>query len=142
MTPTERATRETELAPTPGAVADARRVLRELTGDPEAFGDTANRAELALSEVVTNALTHGRPPVCIRVSVEPGRITVTVRDDGSAPMHLRAAHLDDVHGRGLAIVASVVTAWGWERPPSGGRVVWFTVAEPHAAVYPGLVPCA
>lgn len=138
----ERTTRETELIESPAAVAAARRVLRDLIADAADFGDTTSRAELALSEIVTNALTHGRPPVCLRVSVEPGRITVTVTDTGNAPMHLRAARLGDVHGRGLAIVASVVTAWGWERPPTGGRVVWFTVAEPHAAIHPGLVPCA
>lgn len=139
---TQRRTRETELAETPSAVADARRMLRELMWDGGGRGDTELRAELALSEIVTNALTHGRPPVCLRVSVDPGRVTVTVTDSGVTPMHLRAAHLDDVHGRGLAIVAAVVTAWGWERPPGGGRVVWFTVAEPQASVYRGLVPCA
>ncbi len=138
----DRTMRETELRPTPAAVADARRLLRELAGDELATTDTAARAELALSELVTNALTHGQPPVELRVSVEPGRITATVTDAGAAPMQLRNAHPDDEHGRGLAIVASVVTAWGWERPAHGGRVVWFTVAESQAAVYPGLVPCA
>lgn len=140
---TDRRTRETELDPTPAAAAWARRLLRELAGvgDDEAAADTASRAELALSEVVTNAVTHGRPPVSLRLTVEPGRITATVTDSGRAPMHLRTPRPDDVHGRGLAIVASVATAWGWERPADGRRVVWFTVAEALADGYPGLVPC-
>jgi anti-sigma regulatory factor (Ser/Thr protein kinase) len=39
----------------------------------------------AASEAVANALRHGRPPVVLRLWVQPGRITVTVTDTGPGP---------------------------------------------------------
>eukprot|EP01041_Mallomonas_annulata_P018856 gene18856-37964_t len=42
--------------------------------------------ELAVSEVVTNAIVHGRPPVVVRAWLPPpGGVIVTVRDAGSGP---------------------------------------------------------
>jgi anti-sigma regulatory factor (Ser/Thr protein kinase) len=40
---------------------------------------------LAVSETVGNALRHGRPPVLMRLWVQPNRITVTVTDTGPGP---------------------------------------------------------
>jgi anti-sigma regulatory factor (Ser/Thr protein kinase) len=40
---------------------------------------------LALGEVVTNALTSGRPPVVVRAWVADDRIVVTVQDSGTGP---------------------------------------------------------
>lgn len=40
---------------------------------------------VAVSEVVTNALLHGRPPATLRAWVGPERIVVTVHDLGSGP---------------------------------------------------------
>jgi anti-sigma regulatory factor (Ser/Thr protein kinase) len=46
--------------------------------------DTENLV-LAVSEAVGNALRHGRPPVVMRLWVQPDRITVTVTDTGPGP---------------------------------------------------------
>ncbi|WP_433260796.1 anti-sigma factor RsbA family regulatory protein [Actinosynnema sp. CS-041913] len=40
---------------------------------------------LAVTEVVTNALLHGRPPVHVRLWSDPGRLVVTVHDRGAGP---------------------------------------------------------
>ncbi len=40
---------------------------------------------LAVSEAVTNALEHGRPPVLLRMWTEPGRVVATIGDSGSGP---------------------------------------------------------
>lgn len=42
--------------------------------------------ELAVSEVVTNAIVHGRPPVVVQAWLShPGEVVVTVRDAGPGP---------------------------------------------------------
>jgi anti-sigma regulatory factor (Ser/Thr protein kinase) len=66
------------------SVAAARRVVRAaLEGviDPEQVGD----AELVVSELASNALAHGRPPVALRVWVEPNVIDIDVSDRGDGP---------------------------------------------------------
>jgi anti-sigma regulatory factor (Ser/Thr protein kinase) len=40
---------------------------------------------LSVSEAVSNAIMHGRPPVRLRAWAEPGRIVVTVTDGGLGP---------------------------------------------------------
>ncbi|MFF5229696.1 anti-sigma factor RsbA family regulatory protein [Dactylosporangium sp. NPDC000521] len=60
------------------AIADLQRIA--VLGD-----DDLNGLVMSVSEVVTNALIHGRPPVCMRAWVRPGRIVVTVTDSGPGP---------------------------------------------------------
>ena len=67
--------------PTP---AQARRAVYDADrGDLAA--DEVEDLVVAVSEVVTNALRHGRPPVRLRVWTGPDRIVVEVRDGGSGP---------------------------------------------------------
>jgi anti-sigma regulatory factor (Ser/Thr protein kinase) len=40
---------------------------------------------IGVSEAVTNAQRHGRPPVTVRIWATPGRIVVTVHDTGRGP---------------------------------------------------------
>ena len=49
--------------------------------------DQTSGLELAVSEVVTNAIVHGRPPVVVQVWLpHPGGVVVTVRDAGTGPI--------------------------------------------------------
>jgi anti-sigma regulatory factor (Ser/Thr protein kinase) len=117
-----------ELPPTPVAVAIARQFVSEHgTGlDPDLVED----AELLVSELVTNAIKHGKPSILLRVRSEPPGIGVEVQDAGpenpvmptEEPVH------DQRSGRGLRMVAAVASAWGVRRPADGpGKVVWFTL---------------
>ena len=84
-------------------------------------------AELLTSEVVTNAVLHGRSDVRLRVRASPCRVRVDVGDDNSRrPVRVRAdpGALD---GRGLTIVDLLATAWGVEEAVIG-KAVWFEVA--------------
>ena len=86
-------------------------------------------AELALSEIVTNAVVHGLPPIVVQVLATPDRLRVSVSD--ASPAHPRAdeTRLDATGGRGLAIVAAVAGGWGCEPDPSGpGKRIWFSVS--------------
>lgn len=136
---------EEPLAPGPRGAMQARRwvsaVCAEL-GRPE----LRENAELALSEVVTNAILHGRPPVTVRVRGTRGHPRLEVRDgsvDPPAFPRLERGHdfLDELptFGRGLAIVASSSEAWGAERD-GDGKLVWFVPSpSPPPTPVPGVL---
>lgn len=101
-------------------------------------------AELAVSELVTNALLHGEPPIQVRVRGTREHPRVEVRD-GSQQAPLLPAEEDDdedvllTFGRGLAIVARCSDAWGAEIE-ADGKVVWFAPAVAfHEHLVPGLI---
>ena len=118
------------LAPGPRGAMQARRwvvgVCAEL-GRPE----LRENAELALSEVVTNAILHGSPPVTVRLRGTHSHPRVEVRDGSPDPpafpsVEVGQEFLDELptFGRGLGIVASSSEAWGAEREGEG-KLVWF-----------------
>ncbi|MEV4054822.1 anti-sigma factor RsbA family regulatory protein [Amycolatopsis sp. NPDC049688] len=65
---------------------------------------------LAVSEIVDNALRHGRPPVRMRIWADAGHVVVTVHDTGAGPDDPFAGLLPAdrrVGGRGLWIAHQV-----------------------------------
>jgi anti-sigma regulatory factor (Ser/Thr protein kinase) len=98
---------------------------------------TAGDAILCLSELVTNALLHTEAGCDLRLVLDQGVLTTTVRDGGSAvvvdPTSVMADPLA-VHGRGLQVVDASSTRWGSELD-AGGMTVWFVLepGNPHAA---------
>ena len=94
-------------------------------------GDTVDKVTLCLSELVTNAVIHTDAGCELRVVLDRGVLTTTVRDGGSsAVVDLSTVRLDPlaVHGRGLQLVDAVSTRWGSELD-AVGTTVWF-VLEP------------
>jgi len=81
---------------------------------------------LAVSELVANAVRHGRPPVAMALRRVGGRrVRLEVRDDSPAPKAAReAAHEDAESGRGLDIVEAVATDAGVREQPGDGKVAW------------------
>jgi len=80
-------------------------------------------ATLATSELVTNAMLYGRPPVDLRLRLEGADVMIEVRDDATyQPRKLRPGD-EDEHGRGLQIVAALAARWG-TRPTENGKAVW------------------
>jgi anti-sigma regulatory factor (Ser/Thr protein kinase) len=135
------------LAPGPRGALQARRWVAdacEEIGRPE----LTETAELAMSEVVTNAILHGKPPVTVRLRGTHNHPRVEVRDASPEPPSLPAWEaeqdfLDELStfGRGLGIVASSSVAWGAEREVDG-KLVWFepaavAPANPPAGVFLG-----
>lgn len=81
--------------PTPAqARAAIRRAARRIL-DAESF----EGLRMAVTEAVSNAARHGRPPVVLRAWTGPGRVVVTVTDAGPGPDDLLAGLLPQ-HGRG------------------------------------------
>ena len=89
--------------------------------------DVTTVAQLLVSELVTNALRHGRGRIEMQLEREPGRLYVSVEDDSDGHPAVRTSALDDEGGRGLLIVETLATSWGVRRSGRGGKAVWFTL---------------
>ncbi|MFK0284428.1 SpoIIE family protein phosphatase [Streptomyces sp. NPDC090499] len=105
----------------PAAVSEARRwATRQLT----AWGldDLLFPTELIVSELVTNAIRHGRPPAELRL-IRRGVLVCEVTDSNSAQPRLRRARTTDEGGRGLFLVAQLAERWGC-RHGQNRKTIW------------------
>ena len=109
----------------PGAARNARQHVAEACAGLDA--DVVATAQLLASELVTNALDHGRGPIAIEV-VRGVDLRIEISDDSSAPPVVRAVDVENEHGRGMLIVETLAKAWGAGRSRAGlGKSVWFTL---------------
>ena len=100
--------------------ASAAAVRAGLTADLAADGfpaDARNDAALVATELITNAIRHGRPLPSDELTVEwstEGEDVLVRVTDGGGPSHprLMSTGPDDTTGRGLAIVHSLASSWG------------------------------
>jgi anti-sigma regulatory factor (Ser/Thr protein kinase) len=86
-----------------------------------------DEAELLVSELVTNGVRYGAPPITVQVVCQGSagmRVLVSDRD-GSVPQH-RLAGSEDESGRGIALVDYFSAEWGIE-PHGDGKTVWFSL---------------
>jgi anti-sigma regulatory factor (Ser/Thr protein kinase) len=114
-----------QLAPDGAAVAVARRhalaVCREVLDD-ERCDDLA----IVVSELVTNAVRYGGPPITLEVSTGSGVARVEVGDGAPSVPTPRSRDLLATGGRGLELVMHLASSWGW-RAVDRGKVVWCEV---------------
>ena len=78
---------------------------------------------LAVSELVANAVTHGSPPVSLRLRRTDRRLIIDVSDGSDHLPRRRLARETDEDGRGIGIVAALASTWG-SRPLPEGKSVW------------------
>lgn len=78
---------------------------------------------LIVSELVTNAVRYGRPPVCVAATADDRTVTIGVVDAGSDLPLGRHADDDAESGRGLLLL-SLLSAEHGVRRESPGKVVW------------------
>ncbi|MEZ3182733.1 SpoIIE family protein phosphatase [Streptomyces pimonensis] len=105
----------------PVVVARAR---KQVTDQLTAWGldESAFITELVVSELVTNAIRYGRPPIQLRL-IHDGSLVCEVSDAGSTSPHLRRARSFDEGGRGLLLVAQFAWHWGTRRA-GRGKTIW------------------
>ncbi|MGW2936617.1 ATP-binding SpoIIE family protein phosphatase [Streptomyces sp. NPDC001156] len=90
--------------------------------------------ELMVSELVTNAIRYGRPPIGLRL-IRDRALVCEVSDASSTTPHLRRARTFDEGGRGLLLVAQIAEHWG-TRHARQGKTVWAELSEEASAGFP------
>ncbi|HEY2160403.1 MAG TPA: ATP-binding protein [Solirubrobacteraceae bacterium] len=107
-----------------GASRRARALLDELAGrslDPGELG----RAKLLLSELVNNAVLHGRGTIVLRLHLDDDVLRAEVIDEGSGfERVLRENSFERIGGRGLGLVEAESSRWGVHE---GTTHVWFEI---------------
>ncbi|MGW2936619.1 SpoIIE family protein phosphatase [Streptomyces sp. NPDC001156] len=78
--------------------------------------------ELIVSELVTNAIRHGKGPNRLRL-IQHQVLTCEVFDGNTSQPHPRHPQILDENGRGLFLVAQLSRRWG-SRSATDGKVVW------------------
>lgn len=78
--------------------------------------------ELVVSELVTNALRYGSPPIRLRL-IRDRTLICEVTDGSSTSPHVRRALETDEGGRGLFMVAQLTELWG-TRYHTRGKTIW------------------
>ncbi|MEU9130476.1 SpoIIE family protein phosphatase [Kitasatospora sp. NPDC048540] len=84
--------------------------------------ETGYAAELIVSELVTNAVRYGEPPLSLRL-IKDRALSCEVHDAGATAPRLRHARTIDEGGRGLFIAAQLARSWG-TRYTADGKTVW------------------
>ena len=93
-------------------------------------------AKLLVSELVTNAVCHGAPPVVLEIGCDGTTgMTVRVRDGDAHSPTLVQATTEDESGRGVSLVDMISDDWGIE-PAQHGKVIWFRLGARPASPSP------
>ncbi|MFF4519009.1 SpoIIE family protein phosphatase [Streptomyces mirabilis] len=88
--------------------------------------------QLIVSELVTNAISYGGGPICLRL-IQHQVLTCEVSDSNTSHPHPRQPHIIGENGRGLFLVAQLSRRWGSRSAPAG-KVVWAEQDLPSKAV--------
>lgn len=110
-----------ELASEPEVVGKARALaLRKLA--EWGLEELEFTTELIVSELVTNAIHYGAPPIRLRM-IRDRDLICEVSDGSSTTPHVRHALETDEGGRGLFMVAQLTEFWG-TRYDARGKTIW------------------
>jgi hypothetical protein len=98
--------------------------------------ELVDSAQLGVSELVTNALLHGEPPVEVRLRGTRDHPRIEVTDRSPVPPRVPRRIFDDADGdliptfgRGLSLVAMMSARWGADLDHDrAGKSVWFEPA--------------
>jgi anti-sigma regulatory factor (Ser/Thr protein kinase) len=109
----------------PNGAAAARRATRDVLAKWH-LPALVDSVVLAVSELVTNAMRHGRPPVWLTLRRRPKELRVGVHDADPHPVPdgVPPSRDDAESGRGLEIVAALAGQVGVEQVPNDGKVVF------------------
>lgn len=112
----------------PREVRRARATTREVLAAWNVAEEACESATLCVSELVTNAFMHATSDCEVRLLLDEGLLTVTVRDGGVQPTApgegVTTSDSLEPHGRGLQVVAALADRWGSELD-GVGTTAWF-----------------
>ncbi|MCO6006246.1 ATP-binding protein [Actinoallomurus purpureus] len=105
------------------------------------LADLADDATVVVSELVTNALRYGLPPLFGTADDRPIRLTL-IRHGGLVVCVVADASREEPlvrdpceiseNGRGLHVIEALSRTWGWTPLPAAGKAVWAALAVPRA----------
>jgi len=112
----------------PRSVQEARRWAGDVCRDLDRL-DLVECVELAVTELVTNAVLHAAPPMSLKIGGTFKHPRFEVRDGSRTIPQVNPRMTDEEEllstiGRGLGIVAMCSTSWGVD-VHDGGKIVWF-----------------
>ncbi|MFC9701344.1 SpoIIE family protein phosphatase [Streptomyces sp. NPDC056943] len=110
-----------DVEPDPSQVPRARRFAVDQV-DAWGLEELSFVTELVVSELVTNAIRYGEPPIRLRL-IRDTSLICEVSDASSTAPHLRRARTFDEGGRGLLLVAQLTQGWG-TRHTADGKTIW------------------
>ena len=108
-----------ELAP-----RSARRIVAGRCRDAGVGAECAAAAALLTSELVTNAVVHGRGQVSLGVQAGDRCVRVEVGDDEPRRPEVKALDRDAEGGRGMLLLDAMTSRWG-VTGSGDGKLVWF-----------------
>ncbi|KUN02483.1 ATPase [Streptomyces yokosukanensis] len=111
-----------ELRDDPTDVSRARHLVHDQLSAWD-LEEAAFPTELMVSELVTNAIRYGRPPIRLRLIHQNATLICEVYDSSGTTPHMRRARIFDEGGRGLLLVAQLAERWG-TRHDRVGKTVW------------------
>ena len=80
------------------------------------------QTELIISELITNALRHGKGPIQLRL-IRHQVLTCEVHDTICSYSQVRHPRSTDPDGRGLLLIDELSRRWGTRRTPAG-KIIW------------------
>ena len=104
-----------------GAPREARHALRDCLATVACPEQLREDMLLVVSELVTNAVVHGRSDPIVVAMFDDGRLRIEVHDDDRSPPTVTPSSGPD-GGFGIRLVAALSDAWGWAHTESGKRV--------------------
>ena len=116
-----------ELRADPSAARRARSWLREQFANVPLSTGVSQVLELLTTELVTNAVRHGREPIEVRLRRAGDTVTVSVSDGGTGSPQVRHVPPTATGGRGVALVDTLAQRWG-SHSAGEGKTVWFELA--------------
>ncbi|RPF23298.1 SpoIIE family protein phosphatase [Myceligenerans xiligouense] len=70
---------------------------------------------LLASEILTNALDHGRAPISTVLDIDPARVRVGVRDGSPVRPRMKDPDVREFGGRGIQLLERLASRWGVDR---------------------------
>jgi anti-sigma regulatory factor (Ser/Thr protein kinase) len=115
-----------ESAPGPDAVPLSRDRLTAVLAEWGLVGEAIEPTLLVVTELLSNAVDHGRGPVRLAVAYPGEWVHVEVYDGAAEPPRLQPHDVLAARGRGLQLVEALALRWGWTHDPPG-KLVWAEV---------------
>lgn len=106
----------------PAGPAQARTAV-ETWAHAVGVGQLCDDLTLIVSELVTNAVRYGAPPVRVQVAADDATVTVVVHDGAPGVPALRSPGPEAESGRGLLLIDLLALAHGVQPEPPG-KAVW------------------